>query len=368
MNKWLDILLVAFWLLYVNCALFVQKSRFPQYVRVAISTDLDSVTITGFVKDRYCENFSIKSTDSLPTYVKPKANVVVVNKKSYYGYLEVRRHYGKIWVINTLSIEDYLKGVVPCEIGRLKPDLIEAAKAQAVAARTYTYAHLGKNEKLGFDLYATTKDQVYGGIEVEDSVINRAIARTRGQIIMYNYKPIDAKYHSTCGGRTADYNDAWGGNPVSYLRSVECEFCRESPHFAWQKIQGKQEFFDNLRANLNRAGFVISDSELIKAFRFKRNGKSKRIIEIKILTSESEHTIPAGKIRLVLGSPGDPGGLLKSNWFSMIPQGDRIIIEGKGFGHGTGMCQFGAIGMARKGKKYREILKHYYPGTELVKF
>ncbi len=367
MNRWLNILFVAFWLLYASCVPFAQRTKFQQYIRVAIATDLDSVTITGFVNKRYCENYAIKLNDNLPVYVEPNANVVFVNNKPYYGYLEVRKNHGKIWVINILNIEDYLKGVVPCELGRITPDLIQAAKAQAVAARTYARAHLGKNERLGFDLYATTKDQVYRGIAVEEPLITRAITETKGEILVFNNAPIEAKYHSTCGGRTANYNDAWGGEFVPYLKSVECEFCNNSPHFSWTKKQSKQEFFSNLRTNLSKMGSVIGDSELIQKFRFKRNEESKRVIEVKIITSKREMTVSADKVRIVFGTPEDPAGMLKSCWFSMRFQDDSVVIDGKGFGHGTGMCQFGAIGMAKQGRKYREILKHYYPGTRIIR-
>jgi len=335
---------------------------------VAIATDLDSVKVTGIMNNQYFEDYSIKITDSFPIFFKAKNDRIIVNNKFYYGNLEIKKMNDKIWAINILNIEDYLKGVVPCEIGKISINLIEAAKAQAIAARTYAYAHLNQYEKFGFDVYATIKDQVYGGIQVEDAVINEAIIKTKRSILTYNGKPIEAKYHSTCGGRTADFNDAWGGIPVSYLRSVECGSCSDSPHFYWRRIMSKEEFFKNLRMNLSRAGISISDSELIRGFRFNRNPKSKRIIVAKIITNKTEYIVPAYNIRMVFGSEKDPDGLLKSNNFTLNVQKDSITIEGKGFGHGVGMCQFGAIGMAKKGKKYKEILKYYYPKTKLVGF
>ncbi|MGB9720604.1 MAG: SpoIID/LytB domain-containing protein [bacterium] len=368
MGKWVNILVVVICGLCVNCIAYIQPKKDQQVIRVAIQTDLDSVIVTGIKEHQYLENYTIKTCDSLPVFLKPHNGRVIANNKPYHGYLEIKRINNKIWVINILNIEDYLKDVVPCEIGRINRSLIEAAKAQAIAARTYAYAHLNQFEKLGFDLYATERDQVYGGIKVEDSLINEAIAKTRGLVLTYKKKPIDAKYHSTCGGNTADFNDAWAGNPVFYLISVECGFCNESPHYDWQKIMNKQNFFLNLRKNLFKIGLIIPDNDLIKGFRFKRNSRSKRIVETKIITDSNEYIVPAYNIRRVFGSEEDPGGLLKSSNFTIEFKNDNVVIKGKGFGHGVGMCQFGAMGMARAGEKYKGILKHYYPGTKIVRF
>ncbi|MEO0190118.1 MAG: SpoIID/LytB domain-containing protein, partial [candidate division WOR-3 bacterium] len=267
-----------------------------------------------------------------------------------------------------LDIEDYLKGVVPCELGKINTDLIESAKAQAIAARTYAYANLNKHENLGFDLYATIRDQAYGGIQAEDSLINIAISKTRNLVITYQDKPIDAKYHSTCGGMTADFNDAWSENSMPYLRSVECKFCNDSPHFRWRKEMNKKEFFKNLRKNLCQIGIVISDTELIKSLILRRNPRSKRVVEVNIITDKDEYKISAYNIRRLFGSEKDPDGMLKSNNFTIYCRDSMIVIEGRGFGHGVGMCQFGAMGMAKRGKNYKDILRHYYPKTKIVRF
>lgn len=365
MVKWLNIIVLFGFC--INCIPYTQYHKYPQSIRVAILTGLDSVTVSGIKDNQYFEDYKIKITDSLPIYFKPKEGKVVINGRPYYGYMEIKRINDKIWVINSLNIEDYLKGVVPCEIGRIKRDLLEAAKAQAIAARTYTYAHLNKYGSLGFDLYATLKDQVYEGIDVEDPLINEAIAKTRGLILTYKGIPIEAKYHSTCGGHTADFNDAWKGSPILYLKSVECGFCKGSPHYEWHRAMTRREFFKNLRKNLLQIGIQIPDTGLIRQIRVKRNPESKRVIEVKVVTDEGEYIIPNYNIRTVFGSNEDPDRLLKSNNFRLLLQGDSVVIEGKGFGHGVGMCQFGAMGMAKKGKTYRDILRHYYPGTRITK-
>ncbi len=365
-NRVLALILLS---IIVNCIPYTKPVTKTELIRIAIITGVDSVLISGIKDDIFYENYLVHSNTDLPIFFRPsKGKNVMVNHNQYYGSLEIKKINKKIWVINILNMEDYLKGVVPCEIGKISKNLIEVAKAQAIAARTYAFSHLRQYEELGFDLYATTRDQVYQGKQVEDAIINEAIIKTRGIILTYNGKPIDAKYHSTCGGRTADFNDAWKGTPVPYLRSVECGFCNESPHFAWQRQMSKNEFFKTLRKNLLNMGIMVADSELIKGFKLKRNPKSKRIVELKIITDRTEYVVSNYNIRILFGSENDPDGLLKSNNFTLQIKNDSIIIEGKGYGHGVGMCQSGAIGMAKKGKKFKEILKHYYPNTKLKKF
>lgn len=352
--------------LFLNCIHYISKSERLNLVRVAIVCNVESVTVTGIKQKHFLENYGISINDAFPIYFQPKDGRVIVNSRPYRGNLEIKKIGGRVWVINVLNIEDYLKGVVPCEIGKISPNLIEAAKAQAVAARTYAYAHYNQYQELGFDLHSTIQDQVYAGINVEDELINSAIKETKGAILVYQNRPVEAKYHSTCGGKTADFTDAWPGIGPPYLKSVDCPYCIASPHYQWQKVSSKKEFFINLRARLTKLGISFLEKEFIKGFELKRNVKSNRVIEITIITTENEYSIETYNIRTLLGDAHDPGGLLKANYFDLQVDGDSIIIEGKGWGHGVGMCQFGAIEMARQGKNYKQILLHYYPGTKIV--
>jgi stage II sporulation protein D len=127
---------------------------------------------------------------------------------------------GRLTAVNLVDMEGYLLGVVPREIGRVDEDLLEAAKAQAIAARTYAIAHLGRREALGFDVYATVQDQVYGGVIDEHEPVSRAVRETRGEILVYDGRPIEAYYHSTCAGQTAAIEEVWNDSPRPYLRSV----------------------------------------------------------------------------------------------------------------------------------------------------
>ena len=358
--------LMATWILLLNCVPYIQKAAKENLIRVAVLSNVDNAFIGGIRNKIYHDAYQVSLNDTFPLYFESKDGHTMVNGKVYRGQLVVRKTGNKFWVINILGIEDYLKGVVPCEIGSITTGLVEAARAQAVAARTYTWAHRNQYEELGFDLYSTIKDQVYGGMDSEDEIINQAIEQTHGRILAYQGKPAEAKYHSTCGGRTADFNDAWKGVGPPYLHSVECPYCTNSPYYQWRKASSKRDFFANIRGQLAKLGATIADTELIKDFRFKRNKKSKRVVQTVVTTTVKEYYFDPNSIRTLFGDRNDPGGLLRSSYFELKATEDSIIIEGKGFGHGVGMCQFGALEMARKGKNYKQILQHYYPGTRII--
>ncbi len=358
-----------FLIIYVffSCVPYTRTTRKDNLIRVAIMCGADSVSIRGIKNHTFVNDQWLTLSSDLPQYFTPQDGFVFVNKKKYRGNLNVQMTNGKIWVINVVDLEDYLKGVVPCEIGRISQTLFEAAKAQAVAARTYAWAHLNQYEEFGYDLYATIRDQVYNGVSCENELTNLAVEQTKGQILTYKNSPVEAKYHSTCGGRTADFNDAWPGDPPPYLKSVKCDYCSKSPHFEWQKEITKDVFFDKVRNKLANIGTKIPDDELIKNIKLVMNRKSKRVLKLVVITQKNEYTIPGYHIRTVFGDNKDPGGLLKSNYITLKAKGDKVIIEGKGWGHGVGMCQFGAIEMARQGKGYKQILYHYYSGTRIKK-
>jgi stage II sporulation protein D len=320
---------------------YVRKPRKDNLVRVALVCGVDRVDVSGIRNGEHRNDYRITLKENFPQHFGSRDGVVVVNGRKYRGDLEIRKIDNNLWVINVVDLEEYLKGVVPCEIGMVSEKQIEAAKAQAVAARTYALAHLGQYSQLGFDLYSTVQDQVYRGISVEKRLTSEAVENTSGEVLFYRNQPIEAKYHSTCGGRTADFNDAWSGSPPSYLRSVKCRYCEKSPFYEWNKVMTKKEFFGHLKNRLRRIDMAVGKDELIRSFKLKRNRRSKRVREIVIVTNKSEYKIPTYRIRTLLGRPGDPGGLLKSNYFDIKTRKDEVIIEGRGFGHGVGMCQYG---------------------------
>ena len=351
----------------LNCMPYVSRPRRGKVVRVGIACGVDQVRVSGMKANKYYKDYRVTQSNSFPFRLEPRDGKININGRDYRGSLEIRKIDSNLWVINVLDIEEYLKGVVPCEIGGVPEKQIEAAKAQAVAARTYALAHMGQHKDLGFDLYATVQDQVYRGIACERAITNRAIESTAGEVLLYRNQPIEAKYHSTCGGRTADFSDIWSGRGPSYLRSVSCRYCSNSPHYEWKKELTKKEFFNHLRNRLRKINMNIARDELIHSFRLNRNKRSKRVTHFVLVTNKEEYTIPIYRLRTLFGQPGDPGGLLKSSYVYIKAKGDKVIIEGRGFGHGVGMCQFGALEMANRGKNYRQILYHYYRGTRIRK-
>lgn len=354
--------------IFINCLPYLNQAVDNHLIRIAVVCAADSVTVSGIRNQKYYQELGLSRRDSFPQFFKPANGRVVINGIAYRGGLEIRRDQQALWAINVLNIEEYLKGVVPCEIGGITRAQLEAAKAQAVAARTYARAHLHQHARLGFDLYATIQDQVYDGLRVENDLTSEAVEKTRGEILTFHGQAIEAKYHSTCGGLTADFNDAWPGQGPAYLRRVACGYCQTSPHYEWKKTWTKREFFRQLRQRLSKLGIGLADREFITGLRLYKNQRSQRIRQIKIMTTRQDYLIPAHNIRTLFGDQRDPGGLLKSNWFQIKARADTVIIEGHGFGHGVGMCQWGCREMASQGRNYRDILRHYYPGTKISRY
>lgn len=309
-----------------------------------------------------------------PIHVNPLAREgrIRAADREYRGSMEViSNENGKLTVVNILDVENYLRGVVPPEIGKLKEDRIEALKAQAVAARTYTVSNLGRRKALGFDLYSTVADQVYRGYSAEWSVADRAISETRGVIATYRGKPIAAQYSSTCAGETESIEDAWGGKPIPYLRSVQDrdrgsgDFCSHSPVYTW-RVEWNRNTLENILATKlpgldprKRGEFSLRDISI------KSRSPTGRVQLLEIRSNHGTTTLRGTQIRSALRRPVRGQPMLRSTKFDLKFRTNTVVAEGGGYGHGIGMCQMGAIGMAGQGYKYEGILKHYYRGIDL---
>ncbi len=252
-------------------------------------------------------------------------------------------------IINRIPMEQYLYSVVACEFGCGE---IEAMKAGACAARTYALIRL--NTDKSYDLLATQSHQVYKGqgAETENSI--SACDYTRGLVCEYKGKPIDAMYSSTCGGKTANVEDVFG-EEKPYLKSRRCEYCEISPHYRWTNKYSKQNFFELLRYSIK--SIKGKDPGSIKGFKIEKRDKSERVKEVVVNAKEGDFRIKGTTIRKLLG--------LKSRYFFVKSSGQFVYIEGRGWGHGVGMCSWGAIGMSKKGKNFQQILKYYYKGINI---
>ena len=312
-----------------------------------------------------------------PLVVRPEANssFVVWGGKRYRGELVITATDSGMLVVNRLPMDDYLRGVVPLEIGNRTTAEFAAVQAQAVAARTYAYKHL--NDVRAFDMYSTVQDQVYGGVDAEKPQADTAIMTTADVVVLYNGQPIVTPYHSTCGGSTAAVSEVWyDQSDEPYLRPVSDRipgsdhfYCDPSPRFSWTQtfdgpsLRAVMEKYLTAYTNAPKAGVGrITD--------IKEQGRtpSGRVAALTVQTDSGTYTLRANDIRFVLRDP--KGAILNSTFFSFTRETNggevsNLTVNGRGYGHGIGMCQWGAIGRARAGQNYRTILETYYQGTTI---
>jgi stage II sporulation protein D len=307
--------------------------------------------------------------------VRPENGFVEWNGKRYRGELIITATDSGLLVVNSLPMDDYLRGVVPLEIGNRTSAEMAAVQAQAVAARTYAYKHL--NEARPFDMYATVQDQVYGGVDAEKPLPDSAITTTSDVVVLYNGQPITTPYHSTCGGSTAGVSEVWYDQPDQpYLRPVSDKipgtnnyYCDPSPRFSWTQTYdaaGLRAVMEKYLANYTNA----PKANLGRVTDVREQGRtaSGRVAALTVQTESGSYTLRGNDIRFVLRDP--KGAILNSTLFSLSAatnggEVSSLTLNGRGYGHGIGMCQWGAIGRARAGQNYRTILETYYPGTTI---
>ncbi len=333
--------------------------------------------------------------------------ILSVNGKKYRGEIELRRFADSdMTVINILNIEEYLYGVVPKEIGPTSP--MEALKAQAVAARTYSYMSMGSYKKWDFDMVNTVSSQVYGGYEAEHPNTNRAIDETRGKKVLYNGKLASMHYFSSSGGITEDAKNVWG-NDVPYLKSVPDPYeSGNSYNYNWTvKLTA-----EDIKLKLFVSGVEIGDIISMVAEEYTPAG---RVYKLKITGTKGSVTYYREDIRKILGENGQylpsrmftisSGSSQQNSIVSVVSNGKAsnvdvfgarvigasgtknlsspvyitgasstrvvtgtvpdgtFVLTGKGWGHAVGMSQNGAKGFAEKGYTYDQILTHYFTGT-----
>ncbi|MGH7516999.1 MAG: SpoIID/LytB domain-containing protein [Gemmatimonadales bacterium] len=316
------------------------------------------------------EQIVVASVDSLAW--------VRVNGRSYRGTLVLLRDRTGLTVVNRVSMEAYLLGVVSAEMGRRGPAEQQAVRAQAVVSRTYALRNLGRWRAEGFDLYATVFDQVYSGAGAETPEGREAVESTRGQVLTWNGGPIDAFFFSTCGGRTETGTDVFRGANVPYLQSVSdaspsgTAYCRISPRFRWREEWSGE----GLRAVLRRSlpGVLSIDAsrvDQVRDVRVASRTASDRVGLLTIVLGRESLDVDGPTVRQVLRTPA--GEMLRSTAFTLDVRRSggriaRLIAEGGGNGHGVGLCQWGAVGRARAGQDYQQILSAYYGGTELTRW
>ncbi len=267
-------------------------------------------------------------------------------ERKYQGKLEVGRAHGSLLLIALVPMESYIAGVVQSEAG--KDHHIEYYKLQAVTCRTYALTNHRKHVQEGFQLCDGVHCQVYHGSNRHDS-IQQAVAATKGLVLVdADIKLIHATFHSNCGGETVNSEDLWSKSQT-YLRATPDTFCIGAPHFSWNRTFTRHEWLGYLQ---KKHGLRANDSlQVSSLLNYEPSCRDLYLGNVWPL-------VPLKSVREDLK--------LNSTYFSVRTEGDQVQLEGRGFGHGVGLCQEGSMRMARTGRTYTEILHHYFSDVHLV--
>jgi len=264
-------------------------------------------------------------------------------KQYYTGDLKCIPDFGTILMINSCNVERYIAGVVRAEGGTGKN--IEYFKSQAVIARTYMYKYMDKHINDGYNVCDNTHCQAFNGYS-QDSVLNAAAFLTAGQVIVDKDSVlIISAFHSNCGGETASSESVWLTSQP-YLKKVIDPYCLTSRNALWEK----KISFEEWTRFLQKSGYQGKTADsMVFAF-----DQKSRVVDY----TTGPFKIPLRNMRTDLD--------LRSTFFSVVPEGDTIILKGRGYGHGVGLCQEGAMAMAAKGFNYKKIIDFYYSGVKIL--
>jgi stage II sporulation protein D len=325
----------------------------------------------------YNQNRNLLYKEHFPIILEPadQNSRFVYKGQSYTGSISFQpAGENAVSLINTLLVEDYLSGVVPAEIPSIDKENFEAIKAQAICARTYALDRIEKNSNADYDLKATIADQVYGGLNRQTTLANQAIEETRGVVITYNGQPATVYYHSTCGGRLESAINVWPGSTFPYLEegfdSVSDIFsCSASPYFRWMETRSFTELDSLFKFKYDKGWLakpVEDTTELHLNLQIIKRNSSGRVSDLQIAYSDTTVLLSGYEIRHFFKDKN--GKSLPSNLFYLAqPDDSTLTIYGGGFGHGVGMCQYGALYMSGHGFMHYHIINKYFPGTKLVR-
>ncbi len=365
--------LVSCTLHLASCVSYAQENR---YVRVRVFDNLKSLRLK--INGRYqiedlsgnkilYQGYNLNST--VASYsegimvgpVSFKADRIMIralnlepidiNNRMFNGLAQIiKLKEGKFIAVNLVELEDYIKGIMYHEASHYWPQ--EALKAQAIVCRSFVISQIQANVKKDYDVTNDVYSQVYGGSDSERYRTNKVVDDTAGLALWYGGDVLPAYFHATCAGHTENAALLWSVD-LEPLKGVVCGFCKDSPHFSWHNVLALSDIEKKLSGSGYEAG-KIKDIII--------NGKdaSGRVTSLKVINETKEIEITAKEFRNVVG-PDE----IKSTNFTLAISKDDVTFDGLGWGHGVGLCQWGAYFMAKLGHSYQEILKYYYPGSSI---
>jgi len=301
----------------------------------SLEKDYGSFTKVKFIGTSQQNSFKVKPN-------KPNRKIryyednLLVNRHNFYNYLQL---------INNIELDNYIAGVVEAEVGRSPPE--EYFKLQAIICRTYALKNINRHKAEGFSLCNKVHCQAYHG-KPKSKLIHKAAEETKGTIIVdSDINLITATFYSNCGGQTANSEDVWK-QKLYYLRSTIDTFCLKENNAVWSKKIVKKDWLNYLS---KKHHYPRSELNIECSAQYFQNCRERYFIDNNV-------KIPLVDIR--------KDWRFKSAQFDVIPDGNFVIVKGKGFGHGVGLCQEGAMRMAKMGYSYAKILHFYYQDVHMV--
>jgi SpoIID/LytB domain protein len=364
------------------------KSYTQAYLETALVSQKPQVSLTVNGKSYGTDYLEVSTNKN--TIQVTQGNQQPKNRL-YGGSLRLQPNsYGNFTLVNQVSLETYLRGVVPHEIGSAAP--ANAAEAQTIIARTYALRNLRRFQADNYQLCADTHCQVYYGLTGTNPQADRAITATKGLVLTYNSELVDALYSSTTGGVTATFTDVWNGEERPYLRAIidspaqvwdlsqqsladEQAFRRfislkegfnETGRnvFRWNKQSTIEQLNKDLQEYLQRRKHPLANFNTIESMQVTKRSPSGRILTMVVQTDKGIIELYKNEVRSAFGPP-------RSTLFYIDPIYDskqRLIayaFVGGGFGHGVGLSQYGSYNLAKLGWSAQQILSFYYPGTKI---
>ncbi len=326
------------------------KNDFDIYFSDDFSINGKEITNKKKINVKYIDNKIYIDNDEFEKVDISNKGIMTIGNNKYYGDIYIKQVDSKLQIVNFVDIEKYLLGVVPYEMPSSFP--LEALKAQTVIARSYAQTNINRNKK-DFDLYDDTRSQVYSGIPKSRlSNVEKAIKETKGEVITYNGRVIDALFHSYSGGYTASAKEVYG-NDIEYLKPVEDKYSKGVPMsvLTWTYLIPKSQFekeigfipldYDIEYTESNRVKYIILYNE-------------DRSLEKKYTGAEFRRKYSTSKI--------------KSTAYNINIENGDIKVVGSGYGHGVGFSQWSSKTMAEDEKmSYKDIINFFYTGVKIEK-